>query len=152
VNIGTRPGIDHDDAGAPFAGRIDILQVSSQDARPSKRIFTITPQGKEIFLKWLHEPTRHVRDLRVEFMTKLFFFSHLPIRGGKQVVDAQIAHLKSLKLKIRQNHSAETDLYKRLVYGFKLSTVDARLKWLTQKAGPFVERIKKEANEKTEKS
>ncbi|MEW6671865.1 MAG: PadR family transcriptional regulator [Thermodesulfobacteriota bacterium] len=115
--------------------------LEHQDARPAKRIFTITPQGKDAFLRWLHEPVHHVRDFRVEFMAKLFFFYQLSIRGGNRLVDAQIELLKALRLKIKRNHTAETDPYNRLVYGFKLSTVDARLKWLSQKARSFMEQI-----------
>jgi len=113
--------------------------LEHQDARPSKRIFTISPEGKDAFLKWLHEPTRHVRDFRIEFMAKLFFFDQLSIWGGKKLVDAQIELLKNVRLKIKQNQSAEIDPFNRLVYGFKLATVELRMKWLSQKARPFME-------------
>ena len=115
--------------------------LEHQDSRPSRRIFSITAQGKEAFMKWLYEPTRHVRDFRIEFMAKLFFISHLSIRGGKKLVDTQIELFKKLRKKIKQNHAAETDAYNRLVYGFKLSTVDARLKWLSQKVRPYLEQL-----------
>ena len=129
--------------------------LEHQDSRPSKRIFTITPEGRNTFLEWLHEPTRHVRDFRIEFMAKLFFFYQLSIRGGKKLIDAQIELLKSVRLKIKQNHSAETDPYNRLVYGFKLATVEARLRWLSYKARPFMSQvcdngIQNEENEKSQ--
>lgn len=112
--------------------------LEHQDARPSKRIFTISPEGKDAFLKWLHEPTRHVRDFRIEFMAKLFFFYHLSIRGGNKLVDVQMDLLKSVRLKIKQNQTAEIDPFNRLVYSFKLATVELRMKWLSQKARPFM--------------
>jgi len=115
--------------------------LEHQDARPAKRNFTITVDGKDAFLKWLHEPTPHVRDFRIEFMAKLFFYYHLSIPDGKKLVDVQMELLQTVRLKIKQNHAAEADPYNRLVYGFKLATVEARLKWLTQKAGPFMEQI-----------
>ena len=115
--------------------------LAHQDTRPSKRIFTITPEGKGAFLEWLHAPARHVRDFRIEFMAKLFFFNHLSIRGGKKLVDAQIVLLKDVRLKLKQNQSAETEPYNRLVYGFKLATVEARMKWLAHKAGPFMDQV-----------
>ena len=113
--------------------------LEHQDARPSKRIFTISPEGKYAFLKWLHEPTQHVRDFRIEFMAKLFFFFHLSIRGGKKLISAQIELLKNVRLKIKQNLSAEIDPYNRLVYSFKLATVEVRIRWLSKKARPFME-------------
>ena len=125
--------------------------LEHQDARPSKRNFTITPDGKDAFLKWLHEPTPHVRDFRVEFLAKLFFFYHLTIRGGTNLIDLQAELLQSIRMKLKQNSAAETDPYNRLVYGFKLATVEARLKWLSSKARPFMEQITKEPNAKSEK-
>ncbi|MDF1591113.1 MAG: PadR family transcriptional regulator [Desulfobacterales bacterium] len=116
--------------------------LEHQDARPAKRIFTISPEGKDAFLKWLHEPTRHVRDFRIEFMAKLFFFYQLSLLGGKKLIDAQIELLKNVRLTIKQNHAAETDPYTRLVYGFKLATVELRMKWLSQKARPFMAQIR----------
>ena len=113
--------------------------LEHQNARPSKRIFTISPEGKSAFLKWLHAPTRHVRDFRIEFMAKLFFFYHLLIPGGIKLIDTQIELLKKVRLKIKKNQSAEIDSYNRLVYSFKLVTVEVRLKWLSQKARPFIE-------------
>lgn len=115
--------------------------LEHQDARPSRRIFSITPPGKDAFMKWLYEPTRHARDFRIEFLAKLFFISHLSVRGGKKLVDSQIELFKMLRKKIKQHHATETDGYNRLVYGFKLSTVNARLRWLSQKARPFMEKI-----------
>jgi len=115
--------------------------LEHQDARPSKRIFTITSEGRKTFLGWLHKPTRHVRDFRVEFMAKLFFFYHLSLRGGEKLVDDQIELLKSVRLNIKQHYAAEADPYNRLAYGFKLATVEARLKWLLQKAKPFMAHV-----------
>lgn len=115
--------------------------LEHQDARPSRRIFTISPEGKSAFLKWLHEPTQHVRDFRIEFMAKLFFFYHLSIRGGKKLIDAQMDLLKNVRFIIKQNQSAEIDPYNRLVYSFKLATVGVRIKWLSQQARPFMEQI-----------
>lgn len=109
-----------------------------QESRPSKRIYTITPEGKDMFLQWLHAPTRHVRNFRIEFMAKIFFFYQLSIRGGQKLIESQSDVLKGIRFKIKQNLSAETDPYIKLVYGFKLATVDARLKWLSDKARPFV--------------
>jgi len=101
-----------------------------QDARPSKRVFSIAPTGKKEFLGWLKSPTDHVRDLRIEFLAKLFFFHHLGLQGGDILVDAQIALLKQVKEGLMAKRRAETDEYKRLVYGFRISTLTAWLNWL----------------------
>lgn len=105
-----------------------ILEI--QETRPSKRVFSNTPAGEERFLEWVKSPTEHVRDLRLEFMAKLFFFHHLGLQGGDTLVDAQIALLKQVKKGFIAKRRAETDAYNRLVYGFRISTLTAWLNWL----------------------
>jgi hypothetical protein len=74
-------------------------------------------------------------------MSKIFFFYQLAIRGGEKLIESQIELLKSIKLKLKQKQTAEKDPYVKLVYGFKLATVEARLKWLSDRAKPFMDRI-----------
>jgi len=118
----------------------DLLgsNVEHQKTRPSKRIFSITPDGKRTFHTWMNSPSLHVRDFRIEFLAKIFFFYHLSLEGGCELIDLQIEQLKRIQLNIRQKQKAEKDPYARFVYGFKLVTVEARLEWLVKKAKPFM--------------
>ena len=115
--------------------------VENQKKRPAKRIFSITGDGKRTFLTWLNSPIRHVRDFRIEFLAKIFFFYHLSIRGGPELIDLQIELFKGIRKRMRQRLNTEKDPYAKFVYGFKLTTVEARLKWLMNKAAPFVAEI-----------
>ena len=45
--------------------------------------------GKKLFLAWLQAPAEHARDLRIEFIAKLFFFHRLSLRGGSELIKAQ---------------------------------------------------------------
>ncbi|MEW6350831.1 MAG: PadR family transcriptional regulator [Thermodesulfobacteriota bacterium] len=44
-----------------------------QDNLPSKKVFEITSIGEELLAAWVKSPVAHIRDLRVEFLVKLFF-------------------------------------------------------------------------------
>lgn len=110
-----------------------------QDTRPSKRVFSIMPPGKKRFLKWLKSPTDHVRDLRIEFLAKLFFLHNLALPGGNALVNVQIALLEQVKEGLTARRKAEKDDYNRLVYGFRISTLTGWLNWLKKEAIPFVE-------------
>lgn len=112
--------------------------LEAQDARPSKRVFSIMPAGRKRFLEWLKSPTDHARDLRIEFLAKLFFFHHLDIQGGSALVNAQIALLEQFKEILRKKKLAEGDDYKRLVYGFRISTLKGWLDWLKTEAALFL--------------
>ncbi len=112
--------------------------LKAQDTRPSKRVFSIMPQGERRFLEWLKSPTDHVRDLRIEFLAKLFFFRNLGLQGGDALVNAQIALLEQVKKGLTARHRAEKDDYNRLVYGFRISTLTGWLNWLKKEAILFV--------------
>ena len=112
--------------------------LETQDTRPSRRIFTLTETGKKTFLDWLKTPTIHVRHFRLEFISKLFFFHNLSLKGGSDLVEAQIQVLRKQQERIRKQEQAEKDRFRTLVYGFKLLTVEGYLKWLSKQAKTFV--------------
>ena len=111
-----------------------------QNTRPSKRVFSIEPAGETKFLEWLKSPTDHVRDLRFEFLSKLFFFRSLGLQGADVLVDAQIGLLEEVKKALMAKRHAEKDGYNNLVYGFRISTLTAWLTWLKDEVVLFVKR------------
>ena len=113
--------------------------VETQEARPSKRVFSITAQGKRAFESWLLSPTEHVREMRVEFLAKLFFIRKFSSPGGRELINSQIHVLKRIREKMGRSEKIRKDPFIRLVYGFKLETINAWLKWLEREARPFIE-------------
>ncbi|MDY7038981.1 MAG: PadR family transcriptional regulator [Thermodesulfobacteriota bacterium] len=114
--------------------------VETQETRPSKRVFSLMPAGKVAFLEWLHSTTEHVRDLRIEFLGKLFFFDRLSLKEGDKLIEAQMHLLQQIRERIREKEKTEKDPFNRLVLGFKTATVEAWLQWLIKKAAPFIQR------------
>ena len=112
--------------------------LETQDTRPSKRVFSIMPAGRKRFFKWLKSPTDHARDLRIEFLAKLYFFHHLDIPGGMDLVNSQIDLLEQFQGILRKKKETEGDHYKRLVYGFRISTLKGWLDWLKKEAALFL--------------
>lgn len=109
-----------------------------QETRPSKRVFSLMPLGESKFLEWLKGPTDHVRDLRIEFLAKLYFIKELGLDGGAHLVEAQMAILKQIKEGLAAKARSETDAYRQLVYSFRISTLTAWLDWLKKEALLFV--------------
>ena len=112
--------------------------LEPQDTRPSKRVFSILEQGEKDFMEWLKSPTDHVRDLRIEFLAKLFFFYDLGFPGANALVNEQIAVLKQVKDGLSARRRSEKDDYNRLVYGFRISTLTGWLDWLKKDAINFI--------------
>jgi DNA-binding PadR family transcriptional regulator len=117
-------------------------RAEPQVVRPSKRVFYITPEGRSKFVEWVKQPVHHVRDLRMEFLCKLFFLDHLALEGGKELVDGQVAVLQELLKKIQEEPRRDESSFMEVVYGFKARSVECMLHWLKQEVVPFVSCIK----------
>ncbi len=114
--------------------------LEAQDSRPSRRVFELTAQGRDTFLAWVSTPTEHVRDLRVEFLAKLFFVRKLGLDGIRLIRD-QDRILQQTLARMKDRLEQEKDPYRRLSAGFKRATAEAWRNWLVQEAQPFVEEM-----------
>ena len=114
-----------------------VSRLKTQGSRPPKRVFTLTAAGKRSFLDWLRSPIKRARDLRIEFLVKLFFFRVLSLEGGRELVDAQKEVLEKVKQRLIGKEKIEKDLYKKLVLDFKTTTLKAWLQWLGKNAACF---------------
>jgi PadR family transcriptional regulator AphA len=112
--------------------------MKAQETRPSKRIFAPTGAGRKAFIEWLHTPSEHVRDLRIEFLAKVFFFHRFSLDGADRLIEAQIQTLKQIRERMRKRRKGEKDPYTGLVLGFKITTLEAWIGWLLREAKPFV--------------
>lgn len=62
-------------------------ELQPQGARPPRKVFSVTPSGEQAFLDWLRVPVPRPRDIRVEFLLKLWFARRL----GSDALDGLIA-------------------------------------------------------------
>ena len=113
--------------------------VQTQDTRPSKRVFAVSSSGKKAFTIWLRKPVPHVRDLRMEFMAKLYFFRHLGWGGGEALIFSQIQLLTEIKNRIEDRRAEMKDPFERMNFGYKRAAILAALQWLREEAKPFME-------------
>ena len=119
-----------------------VSSLKTQKDRPAKRVFSLSLAGEKSFLVWLNCPTENVRDLRTEFLAKLFFFRHLGLDEGDKLITRQIQALNRNKERLLQRYENEADSYNRLVLEFKMSTVEAWIDWLDTKAKLFITNIR----------
>ena len=119
-----------------------VSQEESQERRPAKKVFTLTPGGKERFLRWVYSPVEHVRDMRIEFMAKLFFVRELRLTQGLTLIDKQIDFLEEKLRVIKSSKHNITDEFQTLLYSFKVSQTTAALYWLRECKVSFSENEK----------
>jgi len=114
--------------------------IKHQETRPSKRIFSLTQKGKEVFEQWTKLPAEHVRDMRIEFLAKLYFIKSYRLQWGRSLVDKQAELLLQRQSSLTELKKKEKDPYLRLICTFKLHTVRAWLAWVKKEAKDFVEK------------
>ncbi|NOX33630.1 MAG: PadR family transcriptional regulator [Deltaproteobacteria bacterium] len=121
--------------------RLVTARMEHQESRPSKRVFDLTDTGKKLLLNWLHSPVLHVREFRMEFIAKLFFFHYFSINGSKGLIDRQIHYFEQIREKVRFHTLSEKRPFDRLVFEFKADHMTHLVDWLSNSAKPFFNRI-----------
>lgn len=104
----------------------------AQETRPPKRLLHLTEAGQAIFEAWIQTPVAHGRELRLDFLAKLFWaqqrggdFVQRLIEAQRRTCDGWLAELDADTADIGKNHP-----YSRLVFEFRHSQITAMLAWL----------------------
>jgi DNA-binding PadR family transcriptional regulator len=110
------------------------IQAQADSARPPRRVFRLTRSGREAFLDWVRSPVLHGRQIRLEFLAKLYF--------ARQESDALVAQLiERQRVACRDWLAAQRKLagsadqaqpYEWLVSQFRIGQIEAMLHWLDQ--------------------
>jgi len=101
-----------------------------QENLPARNIFSLTSSGQEVFGKWLTTPVNHVRDMRLEFLTKLWFARQSNPIEAKALINNQLVACRGKAQaldKIRQ--SCRTEIA-ALSVEFRLTIIEAAIAWL----------------------
>ena len=102
------------------------------ETRPDRKEYQLTPAGKEVFLQWACHPVQHGREMRQDFLARLYFarfISHkrpwICWRGSAQPVSTG---WKTLMLAYSKMNNDQT--FEKLVIQFRIQQTDAMLQWL----------------------
>ena len=109
-----------------------------QDRRPDRKIFTITPTGREDLATWLATPVSKVRALRDEFFIKLVFQDKSDPAAILALIERQkVLYLKQMnqhtrrKLALKKAGGDLEDLTAELLLDAGLFHAEADIKWLS---------------------
>lgn len=110
----------------------------AQERRPDRKIYRITPKGREELREWLTTPVNKVRALRDEFFIKLVFMDKNNPAPILELIEKQKAlYLKQMSLLTKQKVSMKTktidldSLTTELLMDAGLFHAEADIKWLT---------------------
>jgi DNA-binding PadR family transcriptional regulator len=105
------------------------VSADRDDAR-GKRYLTITPQGQTVFSAWCRTPVAHPRDIRIEFLAKLYFTMRCYPADASQLLARQYATctdwLNQLKAPKSDNR------YEQMVYAYRRGHIEAAIRWVAE--------------------
>ncbi|MCS6925765.1 MAG: PadR family transcriptional regulator [Candidatus Binatia bacterium] len=108
-------------------------------ARPPRTVFSLAGEAEALFLEWVQRPVARLREVRLDFLLKLYFAQQLGTAQARALVDAQIeicqAYLERQKTSMRAlaPHSFES-----FVMESKLTAAESTLRWLERLATRLV--------------
>ena len=109
-------------------------EIERQADRPDRQIHTLTPAGREALDHWLQEPVHATREIRLDFLLKLFFTRRLaPGRLAALIAEqrAVLADLlDSLTTQMEGTTARPEDAERRMVLRLRLAQTEAALAWL----------------------
>lgn len=116
--------------------------TEAQPARPARRTFRLTDSGRAELSRWLSEPVAHTREIRLEFLLKLYFAGAIDPARRDVLIREQRAVLAALSDSLARQRAeavAASDgepalRYRLAVLGLRVAQTEAALEWLDDAA------------------
>ncbi|NMC55482.1 MAG: PadR family transcriptional regulator [Chloroflexi bacterium] len=103
--------------------------LEAQESRPPRKMFSLTETGRQTFLQWTSAPVPHGRDMRLDFLVKLFFARQISPNAAETLIELQRETCQQWQLN-REDNSPGT--FEWLISEFRRGQTDAMLVWLDQ--------------------
>lgn len=102
-----------------------------QASHPAKKIASRTPRGKDVFDAWLDSPVSRIRDLRVEFLVKLFFAELKGPEIRDRLVLRQLEVCRGKLARLEETRRSGRSRIESCAVDFRVAIVAATIGWLT---------------------
>lgn len=104
-------------------------------ARPPRTVFSLTADAAEIFLDWVYRPVARIREVRLDFLLKLYFARRLSATKTHALIEAQLTICRDYRTRQRtQAEALDVQSFEFLVLRSKLTAVESTLNWLQELA------------------
>lgn len=107
--------------------------ISDGGRRPGRRTVAITEEGRAELRRWLAEPVQHTREIRLEFLVKLYLALRLDEVTAKRLVSEQRALLAEVRESLVREGvpaPAAAPEYGALVRDLRAMQTEAANSWL----------------------
>lgn len=119
-----------------------VSSVEPQGARPPRQVYQITDEGRAELDRWLREPVIRTREIRLEFLVKLYFARRIDKDLAARLIAEQhetFARLEESLATQLTGLERRVDLedadFSRLVLELRLAQTRAAIDWLKQATG-----------------
>ncbi len=104
-----------------------------EGARPPRTVYALTPEGEAALAAWLSTPVQRMREVRLDFLLKVYFARRRSRAAVRRLVDAQIAVCERYRAGLQgQTAGVEAGSFADLVAHSKRSAAEATLAWLRE--------------------
>ncbi|HLT20008.1 MAG TPA: PadR family transcriptional regulator [Thermomicrobiales bacterium] len=105
-------------------------ELEPQEARPARKVFEMTPEGEAELHRWLSEPVDKTRDIRLEFLLKLYLAYQIQPERAPRLVAEQQAICRQFIASLESQIATEQDQFRTLVLEMRLAQNRALAGWL----------------------
>jgi DNA-binding PadR family transcriptional regulator len=111
-------------------------ESSMMSGGPPRKVFSLTEAGMAAFTQWLDQPIRRLRQIRQDFLLKLYFSRQLADSDTDALVARQVEASRAVADDLAAQARAEApDSFASLVYESRLALAYATTAWLEAERG-----------------
>ena len=96
---------------------------------PDRKVYHITNTGREKVLDWMIDPVLHGREMRQEFLAKLFFAMRQESDIAKKLLNNQKTECETW-LNVINSSQAGDNIYEDLIIQYRFRQIKAMIDWL----------------------
>jgi PadR family transcriptional regulator AphA len=109
-----------------------------QSSRPARQVYHLTDAGRAELQRWLAEPVQHTREIRLEFLVKLYFARRSDPKLATRLIAGQLEALRRWEETLAEQlaavdtsaNSASDRAFTRTVLELRLAQTRAAISWL----------------------
>ena len=110
-----------------------INSISVKDGnRPQRNTYSLTTKGRDVFNNWMFSPIKHGRDLRIQFLLKIFFLKSWKYKNWMDIFKIQRNECELWKERNRSNHMENESQrpFNWYVMQYRLAQIEGFIQWL----------------------
>lgn len=103
-------------------------------AYAQRKQYHLTEAGRQAFEAWMVSPVHHGREMRQDFLARLYFARLAGSATARQLIEAQYANCQGWQRDLQKEVDGLSDpaSFQRVVSAYRLNQINAMLEWLDE--------------------